>query len=127
MKIDIKYNEIFSEIWQVFDSDLNQYISIESGEKLIKNYSGIRVLPKLQINYNFNNNIINNKTIDIQNNDLNSIQFNSYVNQFIVNQTLNTKRMKSEDNYSFDSKLWKFIWVYYLINEIKIIKNNSWK
>jgi hypothetical protein len=84
-------------------------------------------LPKLQINYNFNNNIINNKTIDIQNNDLNSIQFNSYVNQFIVNQTLNTKRMKSEDNYSFDSKLWKFIWVYYLINEIKIIKNNSWK
>jgi hypothetical protein len=127
LKIDIKYNEIFSEIWQVFDSDLNQYISIESGEKLIKNYSGIRVLPKLQINYNFNNNIINNKTIDIQNNDLNSIQFNSYVNQFIVNQTLNTKRMKSEDNYSFDSKLWKFIWVYYLINEIKIIKNNSWK
>ncbi len=84
-------------------------------------------MPKLQINYNFNNNIINNKTIDIQNNDLNSIQFNSYVNQFIVNQTLNTKRMKSEDNYSFDSKLWKFIWVYYLINEIKIIKNNSWK
>jgi hypothetical protein len=31
-------------------------------------------MPKLQINYNFNNNIINNKTIDIQNNDLNSIQ-----------------------------------------------------
>ncbi len=60
-------------------------------------------MPKLQINYNFNNNIINNKTIDIQNNDLNSIQFNSYYNQFIVNQNLNTERMKSEDNYSFGS------------------------
>ncbi len=69
---------------EVFDSDLNQYIPIESGEQLIQNYSGIRVLSKLQINFNLNN--IINKTINIQNNDLNSIQFNPYVNQFIVNQ-----------------------------------------